>query len=292
MLKYIFIILISLYVITVLVVGRLLTYLDMFLPRKKPDGKIDLKGYIYEDLSFTPENNLILKGWFIPSSQGKSDKTVIIIPGWMKTRSNYLPHIKLFVNSGFNVLTYDQRSHGASGTGVISYGPNEGKDLKAVYNCAKKEGYLTERTVAIGFSLGTTAAIYAGIDHIFKSIVVEGVFSSSFDMGEEILKKLFGPFFTKIIGYGIFWVGAKIWTLGKFEHSQPSNFISKITPTPIMIIQGKNDKMVPSYSSDKMVMSACEPKEIWKHNGGHTNSLLLFKQEYKEKVLHFINQNI
>ena len=278
------------YLLTVLIIGRYLAYHDMFVPRKKPDGSIELQGYDYRDVQFRGVEGIALKGWFIKSRDNPTNKTLFVIPGWTRTRSRYLAQIKFFVNSGFHVFTYDQRSHGSSDTARITFGPKEGEDLLAATDYAKSlEDVNAEKLAAVGFSLGASAAIYAGTAHVFRALVLEGVFADSYDIGEEILIRRFGQPLAKIIGYGIFWVGTMLWTLGKYRHSHPVEFISRVSPTPVMIIRGQGDVRAPEKSAQLILDVAKEPKTIWVHKGGHTQAYNQYPQEYKEKVLGFLN---
>lgn len=124
------------YLVVMLAIGRFLTYHDMFWPRPKPDGLQLLKGYDYDDIRFQSSDNLILRGWFLRSKDNPTNKTLFVIPGWTRTRARYLPQIKFFIDSGFHVFTYGQRSHSASDTGLVTYGPKEGADLLAAVEYA------------------------------------------------------------------------------------------------------------------------------------------------------------
>ena len=278
------------YIVAMLIIGRYLTYLDLFLPRECPDGSRELRGYEYEDIEFKSYDNLSLRGWFIKSESNPTGKTVFIIPGWTRNRTRYLSQIKFFVDSGFHVLTYDQRSHGASDTGVVTFGPKEGLDLLNVIEYAKNlECVNEEKLVAVGFSLGAISVIYAAEKQVFKAVVLEGVFANSYDMGEAILIDKVGERFAHLFGYAFFWPGAMIWTLGKFRHSQPVKHIAKVSPTPALIIRGENDERVPFSSAKKMLGAVKEPKEIWIHKAGHTTSYNNFPDEYEKRVLSFLN---
>jgi len=276
-----------------LIIGRYLTYLDLFLPRKKPNGKIELTEYAYEDIEFQSPDDLTLRGWFIRSKNNPENKTLFIVPGWTRTRSRYLHQIKFFVDNGYHVFTYDQRSHGASDTGRITFGPNEGRDLiTAVQYATDKLGINRNKIGAVGFSLGAISIIYAAKTQLFKAVVLEGVFSNSYDMGEAILLSKVGKKLTKFIGYAFFWVGAMVWTLGKYKHTSPVDHIGQVSPTPILLIRGNNDQTVPAYSAEKMINALREPKEIWVHDSGHTWAFDAYPTEYKKRVLGFINKYV
>jgi dipeptidyl aminopeptidase/acylaminoacyl peptidase len=284
-------VLVLVYLSVAVVVGRFLVYSSLpFMRRHCPDGTVELQGYNYSDIQFQTADHLTLRGWFVRSSNNPTNRTLFVIPGWMRTRTRYLAQIKSFVDSGFHVFTYDQRSHGASDTGVTTYGPKEGKDLLTAVEYSRGLGDVNQDKLAVvGFSYGSTAAIYAATSQIFKAVVLEGVFASSYDMGESFLLRSVGRRLTRLFGYLFFWVGAMIWTLGKFKHSYPADVIGDVSPTPVMLIRGEEDATVPSESAQKVLDAAKEPKEIWVHPSGHTWAFDSFPEEYEKRVLGFLD---
>jgi fermentation-respiration switch protein FrsA (DUF1100 family) len=144
----------------------------------------------------------------------------------------------------------------------------------------------------VGFSLGASAIIYAAVNQVFKAIVLEGIFATSYDVGFEVLSQKFGKFIARLIGDGIFTFGSLIWTLGKFWHSSPIDYIDKVSPTPVMVIRGDSDERVPSESINRFSEKIKEPKEFWVHSGRHTNSYNQYPEEYKRRVVGFLNKYI
>lgn len=93
-------------------------------------------GLVYEEITFTTEDAVEIKGWFIPAD---SDKVIISnhfspanrygFAGHLEGLDfaggfevNFLPRYKALHEAGYNVLAYDLRSHGesADGEGGIS----------------------------------------------------------------------------------------------------------------------------------------------------------------------------
>jgi len=148
-----------------------------------------------------------------------------------------------------------------------------------------------DKLAAVGFSLGAIAILYASKHQQFKALVLEGLFANSYDLGEEMLNKKIGKRLAKFVGYAIFWIGSMIWSLGKFRHSRPMDHIAQVSPTPMMIIRGKNDERVPEISFNKLLLAAGDPMELWLHDGLHTKAFNQYPDEYKQRVLKFLNKH-
>jgi fermentation-respiration switch protein FrsA (DUF1100 family) len=147
---------------------------------------------------------------------------------------------------------------------------------------------------AVGHSLGSGGIVYAyaGSNRpAFRAVVLEGVFSESYDVGRYMLTNRFGPLIGYLIGVSVFTVGAKLWTMGRFRHSRPIDFADRISPTPLMIIRGVNDQMVPEASARDFIEKAKMPKVVWIHpQGRHTDAYKVYPEEYKSRVLGFLNE--
>ena len=150
------------YLLAAWVIGRFLVYND--IPRRKrPDAKL-VKDYDYEDVVFTSFDGLTIKGWFIRASNNPTNRTLILLHGYGlgRSRARLGHHIRLFLESGYHVLAYDQRAHGASDTALITFGVNEGKDfLTALDFLGRREDVDVQRLGAVGFSLGASAIVHA-----------------------------------------------------------------------------------------------------------------------------------
>ena len=66
----------------------------------------------YEDVSFRTQDNILLRGWFIPSSRPKA-KTIIVLHGYPADKSNILPS-RIFLHPFSNLLFIDFRYFGNS----------------------------------------------------------------------------------------------------------------------------------------------------------------------------------
>jgi dipeptidyl aminopeptidase/acylaminoacyl peptidase len=122
-------------------------------------------GLEYEEVSFTTEDGVTLKGWFIPGDS----KNIIIsnhfspgnkygFAGHLEGLDfaggfevNFLPRYKALHDAGYNVFAYDLRSHGESGdseSGVTGVGYFEWQDVLASIDYIRNRKETSDRPKA------------------------------------------------------------------------------------------------------------------------------------------------
>lgn len=287
--------LLIIYAIITLAVGRFLAFHDILVNKKSNIDAYDL--CFDEEVEIVAENGLILRGLFFNGIGNVHGKTLVLLHGWDDTVLDLKGHIDLFRQAGFNIFVYDQRSHGKSGTALVTFGEEEARDLSYVINClCERKDVNSDLIGAIGFSLGTSAIIINAAEEQnikFKAIVLEGFFSSSHDVGSKMLVRKFGKSGGAFVAKFIFTIGVYIWSKGLFKHSEPALKISMLKDTPTLFIRGSEDHMVPESSAVRLIDCANEPKKIWVlEKGGHIDALYRFPEEYTNTVLGFLNEHI
>lgn len=134
-------------------------------------------GLDFEEISFTTDDGVKIKGWFIPAN---SDKVIISnhfspanrygFAGHLEGLGfaggfevNFLPRYKALHDAGYNVLAYDLRSHGESGDGegkISGVGYYEWQEVLASieYVKSRKE---TAKIALSSMCMGANATINA-----------------------------------------------------------------------------------------------------------------------------------
>lgn len=120
----------------------------------------------FEDIFFQSLDGVPLEGWFIPAD---SDKLIICnhpgtfnrygFPGHIEPWSlasdfevNFIQLYEALHHAGYNVLAYDMRNHGASGSannGVMAYGMYEWRDSVGAMQYVKSHEKLKHMTVGL-----------------------------------------------------------------------------------------------------------------------------------------------
>jgi hypothetical protein len=126
----------------------------------------------YEDVTFPSRDGVPLEGWFIPAA--RSDRLIIVNHPMGFSRSglptqfepwhslwapsgngfevNFIPDYKILHDAGYNVLTYDLRNHGFSGTangGIVSRGIFEARDVVGSLQYARNRKETRDMTIGL-----------------------------------------------------------------------------------------------------------------------------------------------
>ena len=164
--------------------------------------------------------------------------------------------IEKYINEGIGVLLVSWR--GFSG--------NDGKPTEknlyidaesAIHWIQKKSNLLKNEIILYGESLGTGVVIEIATRYNFNSVILEAPFTSIYDIAQK--------------RYKIY--PAKLLTLDKFDNFSK---IDKIH-SPILIISGRKDEIIPHKHSIKLFNKANQPKSSLFVDEAMHNNLYDFK---------------
>ena len=71
-------------------------------------------GYTYEDIEFTNNDGMTLRGWFVPGLGERRELGVVFCHGGGRDRRAWLRHVPIFHTQGIPCLLFDLREHGIS----------------------------------------------------------------------------------------------------------------------------------------------------------------------------------
>ena len=214
-------------------------------------------GMEYEEIFFPALDGVTIEGWFIPAA---SDRLLIFnhpmpcnrygYPGhlepWTNFGSfevNFLPEYKILHDAGYNIITYDMRNHGRSGTGsggVNGHGVLEYRDVIGSLRYAKSRVDTKDmKTALYSRCLGANATIVGmkkhpeEFRHIKAMIALQpvspAVFVQTAVENQKIANglELFDAAFHKRTGYRL----ADVW---------PMEYAKAVT-IPTLVAQVRND---------------------------------------------------
>lgn len=250
-------------------------------PKFPPDSNLD-----YREVTFPSTDEVQLAGWYFPP---QNDTIVILLHGYNSNRLSLLNHAEYLVQAGYGVLLYDMRGHGESGGRYRSGGWADVDDVAAAVEFLALHEKDTYEHIAIwGFSVGGQVALRAAaqIDEV-EAIIADG---------PGIVNNLDAPEATNAYEVALH-VGEVIvnkgteWRTGVEEPTAVIEVIGNIAPKPIFLIatgpeQGGEYRIVTAYYE-----AANDPKTLWTiPEANHGGGLSVRPDEYREKVLQFLNE--
>jgi uncharacterized protein len=110
-----------------------------------------------EEVTFEGGDGLKMAGWKVPSQNGV---TIILLHGYGGNRTDMLWHAQQFINAGYGVLIYDERSSGESEGTRRSFGWEDPPDVQGAIRFIETEaGTSPERIGIAGSSMGGQIAL-------------------------------------------------------------------------------------------------------------------------------------
>ena len=307
--QYILIILASLIVIFFLI--SFISYKITFYskPRKKdylehiefPPGKAfepyyesmstwikELRSIPYEKVEIRSYDNLKLSGkLYLNDPNGPID---ILFHGYRGVAErDFCGGAKESCKLNHNILLIDQRGCGESDGNTITFG------IKERHDCISWVNYIINRfgknceIYLVGISMGSTTVLTAtelGLPENVKSITADCGFSSSKGIILHTIKQMHLPSFM----YFFVKMGGLIF--GRFNIDESSTIKAlKNCTTPILVVHGKNDSIVPCYMSDEIYNVIPSKKELLQiENCDHAMSFLIDYETYSDTQNRFRNE--
>ena len=219
-----------------------------------------------------------------------SDKTAILVAGRTEGLRYCYYFARPYQESGFNILTIDNRAHGESDGKYNTVGFEEHKDL---LNWAKylRENHHTEQIVFHGICIGSAGSLYAlvseGCPDYVQGIVADGMypnFRESFrNHMIELKKPMFGLPFIE------WWMKALTGHAMKYG---PIDVIDRLD-CPILMLHGTNDLYSLPSEAEKLYAKcgSRQKKIVWFEGGSH--SLLRYADagKYDAAIKEFLREN-
>ena len=236
-------------------------------------------GLDYESVSFPSADGTMLSGWFM-SARGKAKGTVVHFHGNAVNMGNHYPYVAWLTGEGFNVLLFDYRGYG------LSEGKPEREGIyqdcvAALHYAAARKDVDPDRIVLLGQSLGGANAIAvmpAMGEAKVRAVAIDSTFYSYRSIVRDKMKAM--PV-----------VSLLRWPLSFLVVSNrrsPGAVVDEITPVPLLVIHGTDDRVIPFHHGQKLFEAAGEPKEFIVIKGGdHTDALVREEATYRRRLVDF-----
>ena len=241
---------------------------------------LQANGIDFQEVELTTQDNVRLSAWYTPPS-AKRGAVILVAHGYGDKRSE--DFYSLFASHGYGVIAWDFRAHGKSAGDFSSLGYYEILDAKAALDFALAQPGV-EHVGAWGGSMGAVTMIRAAAQSPeIEALVADSPFAT---LEDEMNLRVPVPTLRALIRF--FAEGTSGLTL---DLVRPVDDIARISPRPVLLIQGMGDGMVPLDSAQRLYDAAGEPRQLWTEKDvPHLNMYAFYKTRYTKRVLQFFDE--
>lgn len=225
----------------------------------------DRVGLDYRDVYIETPDGVRLHAWYLPA-QGEARGTVLFLHGNAQNISTHIASVYWLPERRYNVLLLDYRGYGLSAGAPSLDGALLDAEAAIVWLAARPE--VEQQGMAVfGQSLGGALAVYA-VAHSahrdrIKALIIDGAFSDYRVIVRE-----------KLAEFWLTWPLQWPLSLAIDDRYSPLRAISAISPTPLLIIHGERDPVVPAHHAERLYAAAGEPRTLWRiAESGHIQAL-------------------
>ena len=209
-----------------------------------------------EKVKIKTQDNIELLAWYHKKDTGNY-KTILFLHGNAGSLENRIHKINHFENMNINFLIISWRGFSGNKGNPTEQGLYD--DAKSAVSWLKNKGLKTEDIILYGESLGAGVATEIAQNHNFSGIILESPFTSMIDAAKNKY-----PFFP-----------IRFLLKDKYETKKKIKNIK----SPLLIMHGEVDKVVPFWMGKKIYDIGNEPK--YSYFSKYDNHMM----EYNENLL-------
>ena len=237
-------------------------------------------GAPFEEVEFTTNDGLRLRGWYIRSRNGAA---VISFPG----RASSQKRAKLLARHGYGVLVFDRRGEGESEGDPNLFGWEGERDVHAAVEFLRNRPEVDpDRIGGIGLSVGGEMMIEAAAESdALRAIVSEGASARSV---RDIVANP-GTTWSDVLGNGVATLATSL-----FSNALPPADLESLVPKisgAVLFVYGENGQPAEEPANRAFYAAAHEPRELWEVPGsGHIGGTEARPREYEQRVVAFFDR--
>jgi len=218
---------------------------------------------LIEKVKIKTKDNIELLSWYHKKNINDY-KTILFLHGNAGTLEDRIHKINHFKDIDINFLLLSWRGF----SGNNGYPSEKGiyEDARSAVRWLKNKGIVEKNIIIYGESLGTGAAVEIAQNSDFAGVILESPFTSMIDAGKTKY-----PFFP-----------VRLLLKDKYESDKKIKNIK----SPILIMHGEVDRIVPFWMGKKMYKLANEPK--YSYFSKYDDHMM----EYNEKLLNELKKFI
>jgi pimeloyl-ACP methyl ester carboxylesterase len=195
-------------------------------------------------------------GWYIPAADGAGPAatTVVLVHGWGDNKSGLLKYATAF-HDRFNVVAFDLRNGGRSGSRDTTFGLAEQADLEAIIDWLVREKAPANIAVMGNSMGGGTTLIAAAGDPRIEAVILDSTharMSELLDRRMDVDQGLPPVPTTWALTTSI-----RITAGYDLDQADPVRYVAALGDRPLLVIHGTADRNdVPAASADVIVAKA------------------------------------
>lgn len=199
-------------------------------------------------------DGLTLHGWYFMAKEERG--TVLICHGNVENLSTHVMLDLWLIDAGYNLFIFDYRGYGRSEGMPDVQGINRDAEAALETLLFSLPRARRDNIVVFGKSLGGAVAVYTVANSPYKDRVKALVLESAFSSYRRIAREKIAD---SVIGWPFQYPLS--WLIN--DDFSPIKYISNVSPVPVIIIQSKDDDIVPGHHSRMLYDAAVPPRELW-----------------------------
>lgn len=222
----------------------------------------------------------------------RDNNTVILVHGLGGNRFSVYPIAEKFLENGFNVIAYDQRSSGENQAQYTTFGYLESRDLNDYINYVDSTIGKDKKIVLWGTSFGGATVGIAMGGAIAKKRVAGAILDSPLSSMRDMIKSSMMQMDKNLpVDFMLFMgnVATKIKLGFSYNDADVCNYVS-LSDIPLLVINSRADKITPYYMGENIFKAAKNPiKEMYTvEDSAHAKIFRDYKDEYVARMMKFI----
>jgi fermentation-respiration switch protein FrsA (DUF1100 family) len=245
---------------------------------------------VREEVFFRSPDGTRIAAWWMPARQGKlasgkSRGAVLQFHGNAENMTSHFASLYWLTERGYDLMTFDYRGYGISEGEPSPQGVEQDAQAAIRYAIARAStAGGGEPVVLYGQSLGGAILLHAfdGLTAAEKErvrgLVVESSFFSYRSIARDVLRRSW-----------LTWILQPLASLLVSDATDPEPVIPRLSPTPLLVLHGDHDPIVPLRYGLEIYKLAWEPKRFHLiQGGGHLVAPRAERESAHEAVLSFI----
>ena len=221
-----------------------------------------------ETVTFETDDGLELSGWFLGTAEPPPRLTVLVFNGNAGNRAYRAPLAAALHRRGLQILLFDYRGYGGNPGSPTEDGLAADGRAARTYLMGRSD-VDPSRLVYFGESLGAAVAVGLAVEHPPAALILRSPFTSMGDVGHHHY-----PFLPVRL---------------LLRDSFPSIDRIRRVHSPLLVIAGENDRIVPTQQSRRLYEAASDPKTLVVVPGAdHNDDELLVGSEVVLAIIRFL----